>query len=141
MRFTPRGEEWKSALAVMEADGYKDGAAMAKDVVKAVHGDLVMRESYILVVREAAGHVPLFYGPFASEGDAQKLAAAVGLPWAVVPMTGAGVLEANIDGRDFGGFGYCKTKGCGHAPWMHHMEGSARGRCSESDCSCTKHKK
>ncbi|WP_144721146.1 MULTISPECIES: hypothetical protein [unclassified Cellulosimicrobium] len=141
MRFTARGEEWKSALAVMEMDGYKDGQAMAKAVVAAVYGDLVMRESFLLLVREAVDKRPIGYGPFPSEAEAEKLGAALGLPYAIEPITGSGVLEANLEGRDFGGYGYCKAKGCGHPPWLHLADGSSRGPCTEGGCPCKKHRK
>ena len=127
----------------MEKDTFKDGKAMATAVVKAVYETLTMREWYVLIITEG-GHSGLPYGPFASEAEAKKLALKLGdgaFSYTIAKVYPAGVLEANLQGLPGGGSGFCRTQECGHAQWLHYMDGTTRGACSEPECSCRKHKK
>lgn len=139
MAMTPRGTEYKPVLDIMEMPGFKDGAAMAKAVVKEVFASLTMRETYVLALFEGGRFTGITYGPYPSEKDAEKAAKLIGstaFEFGVLPVNPAGVLAANGDRMDGGGFGYCGQEGCGHAGWAHRMDGTSRGACTERGCPC-----
>lgn len=141
---TPRADEYKPLVEVLESDAYGDAPSMAKALVKRAWELLSMRETHLLVIGHE-GRAELVYGPFSSASQAEKLAKKIGgdarFDYSVVRAFPAGVLEANLDSLPGGGFGYCRVDECGHMQALHLMNGTARGGCSQPACSCERFRK
>ena len=142
MKITPRAEEYKPVIEILESDDYKDATAMAKAVVKVVADMLDMRDWYAIGHKfsEDSTHV-IGWGPFASDTDALAVAekSAIGGVWSVKKLHSPGYLTGRLEGREGGGFGFCRTPGCGHPADHHFFQASGRGTCAFD--SCAKYKK
>ena len=68
MPFSPRGNETKAVLDLLESDEFDSAEKMAKAIVSAVAGQLAQRRTFIIVPKGAA----FGYGPYWSEADAGK---------------------------------------------------------------------
>ncbi|GGK13044.1 hypothetical protein GCM10010124_01970 [Pilimelia terevasa] len=137
MRITPRKEEVSRVVAILESDGFTDADQMAKALIKEVADILAMRDWYALVHTWNSGERGLNWAPFASESEALRTAARVGIGgrYGVVKLYSPGALVANHEGKK-GWPGYCQT--CGHPPFTHSMAGNARGKCLLGTCDCTR---
>jgi hypothetical protein len=140
VRITPRAEEIREIVAMLESGDYDGPEALAKDLFKHIAGLLWFRESYVLGVR--VGDVVYGFGPFYAQAEAAKFGkqyegslfakgrAQGGDGWGVMKVYGVGQIAANAEeGREGGGYGYCTTEGCGCPPYAHLMSGTSRGRC------------
>lgn len=74
MRLTPRGDEVKAIVALLESDGFDSAEALAKAVIKELAERLSDRNWYAWVYRETGDASYLSYGPFTSESEAMKFA-------------------------------------------------------------------
>lgn len=75
MRVTPRGDEVKAVIELLESDQFDSDEAMSKAIIKRVAELFAEREWYVWVYREspeAQWYLP--YGPFSSESEAKKSA-------------------------------------------------------------------
>lgn len=145
MKLTPRADEYKPVIEILESDEYDNAEKMAKAVVKAVAEMLWMRDWYALTHHFDGGTFGVNWGPFASEAEALSLAEKLGLPedqFGTVHLASAGVLLANVVGKP-GAKGYCQTPDCGHPPMTHLMNknGKQRGACPLGTCPCTSYAK
>lgn len=137
LTFTPRAEEWKPVLEMLESDEFKDGQSMAKALVKSVTAMLWHREWFVGQHIWAGGKPGLIYGPFASEAQAKTFgdSLGVGQEFRIRKVSAPGRVVGILDGAP-GVKGFCKT--CGHSPFDHGIEGSGRGKCYLPDCTCLK---
>lgn len=74
MRLTPRGNEVKAVVAIMESDEYDSAEAMAKAVIKRIAELFAEREWAAWVYRENPEAFYLPYGPFSSATEAKRFA-------------------------------------------------------------------
>lgn len=133
MRVTPRGEEVRAVIDIMERDLTAD--QMAKTLIKEVAEMLAMRDWWALAFRfkgEDGGGVN--YGPFGSVIEAQKAAekwigAGEGMG---IKLYSPGQLEGRAEGSKWKGF--CSK--CGHAGNLHKFKGTGRGECGLDKCKC-----
>jgi hypothetical protein len=130
--FSPRADEVKSILEILESDAYADGPSMAKAVLKEAQQLLAMRDWVALSHRFGDGQLGINWAPFPSEGDAVKAAEKIALngQFSVIRLNSSGALLANLTSSKRKG--WCQTEGCGHADWMHAQDARGRGRCIES---------
>ncbi|MEV5330818.1 hypothetical protein [Streptomyces werraensis] len=140
MRITPRAYEVKKIVDILEDPTFDSPEQMAKAVIKEVGDMLQMRDLYVLVHTWADGSKGLNMGPFGAVAEAESFAKKMsfGGTGRIVPLTSSGILLANHDGKKDGWPGYCWNPECGHAPFNHAIDGSSRGKCHRSDCTCTK---
>lgn len=78
MRVTPRKDEVKAVVALLEDDGYETADALAKDIIKKVGELFAKRDWYAWVWRENPEAFQLAFGPVSSESEANKLMKKVG---------------------------------------------------------------
>ncbi|MEU5403755.1 hypothetical protein ABZ348_31240 [Streptomyces sp. NPDC005963] len=142
MRITPRTHEVRRVVDILEDPTFEGSGQMAKALIKEVADILQMRDLFVMVHTWANGEKGLNYGPFGSPAEAEAFAKKMsfGGSGKVVPLTSSGVMLANHDGKS-GWPGYCHEPECGHAPWMHAIEGASRGKCHLHTCKCGKFRK
>lgn len=141
MRLTPRSEEVKAVVAILESDEFDSAQAMAKTLIKEVAEILSMRDWWALAHRfkgDTSGGIN--WGPYASPAEAQKAAEKyIGAgEFKAVKVYSAGQVEAKAEGKKWKG--YCEVAGCHHAKFLHMADGSSRGKCGLSLCKCEKFK-
>ncbi len=141
MKLTPRGDEVKAVVAILESDEYDSADKMAKALIKTVADFLDYRDWYALGHRFEGDSAVVGWGPYASESEAVKVAEKVSLGgiWTVKHLSSPGVLLGNVEGAPPGTKGFCQK--CGHAPFMHLIDGSSRGACPLPNCGCDRFKK
>ncbi|GGN40244.1 hypothetical protein FHR83_007079 [Actinoplanes campanulatus] len=143
MRFTPRAEEVKRVVGILESGDYDTPEQMAKALLKDMADLMAMRDWVALSHRFSKGQLGLNWGPFASVIDAtstgEKLGG-LGGEFSVVTLNSTGRLLGNVSSRK-GAKDFCQHPDCGHAGWAHLMDGSARGRCGLEVCPCDKFRK
>ncbi|MFF3249697.1 hypothetical protein ACFYWP_01470 [Actinacidiphila glaucinigra] len=139
MRITPRAHEIQKVVDILEDPTFDSPDQMAKAVIKEVGDMLQMRDLFAMVHTWADGHKGLNFGPFGSPAEAEAFAKKMsfGGTGKLVPLTSSGIMLANHDGKA-GWPGYCYDPQCGHAPWMHAIDGSSRGKCHDTKCPCEK---
>jgi len=143
MRITPRAQEINDVVELLESCEGDDPKAVAKALIKGVADILAMRDSYVLAHTWGDGTRGLNWGPFGSEGDAKKFGeklGGIGGTAYVVPLSSAEVLLANQNGKA-GWTPWCVVPECGHAPFAHSSEGTARGACQVPTCNCGGYRK
>jgi hypothetical protein len=74
MRITPRADEVKAVVAIMESDEYESADLMAKAIIKQVAESFAERTFYAWVYRESPDAFYLPFGPFTSDNEAKKFA-------------------------------------------------------------------
>ena len=75
MKLTPRGNEVKAVVSLLESDEFETPEAMAKAIIKEIADLLSQRDFYAWVYRESPDAFYLPWGPFTSESEAKKFAA------------------------------------------------------------------
>lgn len=125
-------------MATALDDDFDSAVAAAKAGIKAFVGILDHREFYTVALpRENAA--PLLFGLYSSEKEAAKGLAAHGLATdiaRIIKINPDGDMQARISGDPLPDD--CK---CGHPQYLHHYDGSSRGRCAltvTKKCSCVK---
>jgi hypothetical protein len=78
MKITPRANEIKAVVQLLESDEYTTAEALAKDIIKTVASMLDMREWVALTHRWHDGQRGINWGPFASPIEALRVAEHVG---------------------------------------------------------------
>jgi hypothetical protein len=139
MRLTPRSEEVKAVIEILESDEYDSAQAMAKALIKEVAEILSMRDWWAVAHRFAGDETGgLNWGPYSSVTEAQKAYEKfIGAGEArAVKVYSAGHLEAMAVGKKWKGF--CEV--CHHAKSLHMSEGNSRDKCGLSNCKCPKFK-
>lgn len=138
MRITPRTDEVKAVIAILESDEHDNAQSMAKALIKEVADMLDMRDWWALAHRFSAQDDGLNWGPYSSPAECQKAAEKhIGAGEArAVKIFSAGRLEAMAEGKKVKGF--CEN--CGHAKSLHLADGSSRGKCGIHKCRCEKWK-
>lgn len=139
MRLTPRGEETRRVIEILESDEFDSADKMAKALIKEVAEMLAMRDWYALVHRfrgdDSGG---MNWGPYASVTECQKAAEKyIGAgEGRAVKLNSPGHLEGMAVGKKWVGF--CEV--CNHAKGLHLLDGNSRGKCGLSTCKCPKFK-
>jgi len=139
VRLTPRAHEIKRVVDILEDPTFDNPEQLAKAVIKEVAEIVQMRDLFAMVHTWSDGSKGLNFGPFGSSAEAEAFAKkmAFGGTGRLVPLTSSGVMLANHDGKTSWP-GYCWDEACGHAPWMHALDGASRGKCHLESCDCTK---
>jgi hypothetical protein len=143
MRYTPRAQEYNRIVEILESSDYADAKAMAKALLKEMVDILSMRDTFAGTHVWSDGRKGCNYGPFYSEGDAEKFVetlGGVGGKFHVVKLFAPGAAWANANGKK-NWTPWCLHPDCGHAPYTHSMAGPSRGACQIPSCKCDKYKK
>ena len=138
MSITPRSEEIEGVKAILESDQYTTADQMAKALIKEVAEMLWMRDWVALTHINRDGTKGLNWAPFSSPIEAFNTAERVGVGgrYTTVKLYSPGILLGNAEGKK-GWKGFCQNPDCGHAPFLHLMNGNARGKCGlTSMCEC-----
>jgi hypothetical protein len=137
VRLTPRAHEIKRVVDILEDPTFDTPEQLAKAVIKEVAEIVQMRDLFAMVHTWADGSKGLNFGPFGSAAEAEAFAKKMsfGGTGKLVPLTSSGVMLANHDGKTSWP-GYCWNPECGHAPWMHAVDGASRGKCYLESCKC-----
>ncbi|ATI18923.1 hypothetical protein SEA_ANIMUS_59 [Streptomyces phage Animus] len=139
MRLTPRTHEKQRIIDILEDPTFESPEQMAKALYKEIGEQIQMRDLVVLVHTWDSGHKGLNMGPFGSIAEAEAFAKKMSFGGTAkpVPITSSGILLANHDGKTSWP-GYCYHPECGHAPWMHAIDGASRGKCHLETCPCDK---
>lgn len=132
MRLSPRKDEIKAVIDILEDDSFENADKMARALIKQVAEQLAEREWYALAHREGPGGMVLFWGPLSSEGEVAKFGekAALGGQNFSVKLNSTGSMLARMDKKTSP---YCST--C-HHPHGAHQHPSMSGRCALRSCPC-----
>lgn len=132
--FTPRTNEVKTVLDLLESDQYETPEAMARAIVKAVALELSSKRDALGVALKLTKETStiLAVGPFYDKRDAEKYlekAAENGLVGFTAPLTGTDALNFY---EDTGAKRTCVS--CGHAKEMHGVVKTKT--CAVYKCEC-----
>jgi hypothetical protein len=142
MRITPRREEVKAIVEILESDQYDSADAMAKALIKEVAELMDLRDWVALTHRFGEqDRVGINWGPFASDSEATKYAEKVGIngKFATVKLYSPGILLANATSAKRTIKDFCTNPACMHASWTHSAVGNGRGKCVLELCPCDKY--
>ncbi|MEV4642743.1 hypothetical protein AB0J80_35905 [Actinoplanes sp. NPDC049548] len=141
MLITPRAEEVNQVVAILESGEFSGPEPMAKALIKQIADILSYREWWVLTHRFGNGQVGVNWAPFASQNEALKTAHRIALngKFSAIKLHSSGALLANLTSSRRKG--WCQVDGCGHADWVHLMNGTTRGKCGLESCPCTAYQK
>lgn len=136
---TPRKDEVRRVLEVLESPDFESGEAMAKAVIKEVHSIFEEREWAALAWRdkEDGTGLSLAWGPFASITEAKRFGTQleVGGVAQAVTLSSVGMMEARIARTEKGKSKFCGN--CSH-PVGTHLHERRIGTCMVRGCKCKK---
>ncbi|UZJ23687.1 hypothetical protein RHODO2019_10755 [Rhodococcus antarcticus] len=133
MKLTPRADEVKAVVALLESDGYDSATALAKDIIRTVGEQLSEREMYAWVWRAQEGSYQLAWGPFSSEFEVRSMAKKAGLggDHMTLKLYSVGAMTERLDAKAPSPM--CATCGHPHGAHEHPKQG---GKCSIKKCTC-----
>lgn len=142
MRITPRSDEVKAVVAILESGEFDGPEQMAKALIKEIAEWLQVRDWVVLTHVWKDETLGVNWGPFGSEAEATAAAnkIAVGADkFRLIPIySPERVLASYDETRPKDRKGFCLNDDCGHASWLHLMDGSSRGACGLEKCPCKK---
>ncbi|MFC4089321.1 hypothetical protein [Micromonospora sp. GCM10011541] len=141
MRITPRREEVKVIVDLLESDQFDSAEAMAKALIKEVAELMDMRDWVALTHRFGEqDRVGINWGPFASDSEATKYASKIGIngKFTAVKLYSPGLLLANATQAKRPTKDFCTNPFCMHAGSLHSAVGNGRGKCVLELCPCEK---
>jgi hypothetical protein len=145
VRITPRSDEVKAVVEILESGEFDGPEQMAKALIKEIGEWLQVRDWVALTHVWGDGRLGVNWGPFGSDAEATAAAnkIAVGADkFRLVPIySPARVMAAYDETRPKDRKGFCLNDACGHASWLHLAEGSSRGACGLDACKCPKFEK
>lgn len=135
---TPRKDEVRRVLEVLESTDFESGQEMAKAVIKTVHEIFEEREWVALLWRDEkimGKGLGLSWGPFTSETEALRFAKRleIGGTAAVLPLSSVAMMEAKIASTAAGKAKFCPN--CDH-PIGTHLHERKTGICMARGCKC-----
>lgn len=139
MNITPRADEWKPVVALMESGDYDSAPALAKAIVKAVYDEILKRDWFAWVYRFPSGEPVICRGPFSSEKEVEKYVKKLGIDGEhLILAMGSphGDLQGDADARTVIAPPMCSW--CGHPKYTHDHKGYA-GKCACRGCACRKY--
>lgn len=137
MKLTPRGNEYKAVIPLLESDEFASAEALAKAVVKAVYDELIERDWFIHAYRAGPGSPVVAWGPFSSEKELERFAASLDCGGQHIgrklfsPAKQARVVAENA----LVGTKPIVCDRCGH-PAGPHLHDTRMGQCQIRGCSC-----
>lgn len=139
MRVTPRREEVKRVVALLESDDFDSADALAKEIIKEVAACFAEREWYAFAWRDRG--LSLAWGPLSSDSEVQRFAkkAALGGEGRSVKLfSTASMLDRLEAAGKKDRVTHCVT--CEH-PLGAHEHPTMRGCCAVRGCGCAEAKK
>lgn len=139
MKLTPRKDEVKAIVELLEDDGFESADALAKEIIKRV-GVLLEDRELVAWVHRFGPEAPyqLAWGPFSSRSEAERLAKKTGVGGEnmILPMGSVSAIEERLKEKP-AGTALCT---CGHSEVVHQHPGF-RGRCvgARGTCKCKKY--
>lgn len=134
---TPRKDEVRRVLEVLESPDFKSGEDMAKAVIKTVHELFEEREWTALAWRDKPDGtgLSLAWGPFTSETEAIRFINRldVGGVAQAVPLYSVAMMEAHVAKTSAGKAKNCPN--CNH-PVGTHLHERKVGHCMAKVCKC-----
>lgn len=139
MRLTPRKEEVKAVVELLESDGYDSADALAKDVIKRVAELFAEREWYAYAFRFGPGSQVISWGPLPSETEVKRFADRLGVEGEHLSVhlfsTAAALTRLEATSADVVGKDAILCPKCGHPNGTHRHE-KKLGICQIPACGC-----
>lgn len=134
---TPRKDEVRRVLAVLESPDFESGEAMAKEVIREVHSIFEEREWTAIAWRDKPDGtgLSLAWGPFTSATEATRFVKRldVGGVAQVVTLSSVGMMLSHIAASAKGKAKFCPN--CKH-PIGTHLHERRIGQCMARHCKC-----
>lgn len=134
---TPRRDEVRRVMEVLESTDFTSGEEMAKAVIKTVHDLFEEREWTALAWRDKSDGtgLSLAWGPFTSATEAERFAKRLdaGGVARAVPLASVSMMEAHIATTARGKAKFCPN--CDH-PIGTHLHERRVGHCMVARCKC-----
>lgn len=135
---TPRKDEVRRVLEVLESPDFESGKDMAKEVIRVVHELFEEREWTALLWRDEATlgkDLVLSWGPFTSVTEADRFAKRleIGGTARALPLSSVAMMEAHIATTNKGKAKNCPN--CNH-PIGTHLHERKVGHCMVARCKC-----
>lgn len=137
MRVTPRKDEVKAIVALLEDDGWASDADLAKAIIKRTAELFAERDWYAWVWRAGPESTQFAFGPVSSQVESERLAKKIGLGGQNMSLhlySTAAVLQKH---GELPPSLYCSNPQCGHPDHAHEVP-RMNGRCWIKRCSCKK---
>lgn len=136
MRITPRGNEVKAVVSLMESDEYDTADAMAKAIIKRVAELFAEREWHAWVYRESPDAFYIPFGPFTSDTEAKRFAGrwvdALKGQHMILPLHSTAALTAQMAAYKSPSH-YCAE--CNHS-LVSHQHPKIQPKCAVKGCKC-----
>jgi hypothetical protein len=142
VRLTPRRDEVKAVVELLESDGYDSADALAKDVIKRVADLFAEREWWAYAFRFGPGSQVLSWGPLSSETEVKRFAEKMGVGGehlAVRLFSTTAALTRAEENQTSVGKDAALCPNCGH-PNGTHMHERRVGICQLNGCKCQSNK-
>lgn len=134
---TPRKDEIRRVLEVLESADFESGEDMAKAVIKTVHELFEEREWTALAWRDKpdGSSLSLAWGPFTSDTEATRFMKRLEVGGVAQPVTlySVAMMEAHIARTAAGKAKFCPN--CKH-PVGTHLHERKTGTCMAKGCKC-----
>lgn len=134
MRLTPRANEVKAVVELLESEDFDSADALAKAIIKRVADVFAYRDWHAWVWRENPEAFYLSWGPFPSETEAKRTSARVGLKGQhmILPLYSTAALVDRL-AADAIPSQFCST--CNHS-LIGHEHPKIQPKCAVKGCSC-----
>lgn len=134
MRITPRGNEIKAVVDLLEDDSYDSAQSLAKAIIKRVAEVFAERDWHAWVWRESPDAFQLAWGPYSSENEAKRASARVGLAgqFMVLPLYSTAALVDRLSADVIPSY-FCEA--CNHQV-LSHQHPKIQPKCAVRGCEC-----
>lgn len=135
---TPRKDEVRRVVEILESSDFETGEAMAKAIIKETYQILLERSWFALLWRTntATGRdLSLSWGPFTSATEAERFAKKleIGGTARALPLSSVAMMEAHVARTARGKAKNCPN--CDH-PIGTHLHERRMGHCMVRGCKC-----
>jgi hypothetical protein len=143
VRITPRKDEVKAVVELLESDGYDSADALAKDLIKRVADLFSEREWWAYAFRFGPGSQVLSWGPLSSETEVKRFAERLSVEGEHLSVklysTAAALTRLEESAGAVLGKDATLCLNCGH-PNGTHMHEKKIGICQLKGCGCRSNK-
>lgn len=135
---TPRKDEVRRVMEVLESTEFTSGEDMAKEVIRTVHDLFLEREWTAMLWRDprvTGTDLCLAWGPFTSTTEAERFVKRleIGGTARALPLSSVAMMEAHVAATAKGKAKFCPN--CDH-PVGTHLHERRQGTCMVRGCKC-----
>lgn len=137
MKVTPRRDEVKAVVEVLESPDYDSAEAMAKDVIKLVATLFAERDWYAFAHRDKPGSLVLAWGPLSSDAEVKRFGKKMALGGEALSVKLYSTARSLRYADEMDTPPNTECGGCRHPIGLHEHPKTG-GACVARGCTCTR---